>query len=78
MATLHLAKSAEADAMFARLTSFSFIAIFPFYNHTDEILKSVRKMKKLQKLFVKLCPEPDSTVLNDEIEEAHGTYTQLP
>ena len=72
MATLHLSKSAEADTMFGNLTSFSFVAIFPFYNHVDEILKSVRKMKKLQKLSLKLCPEPESTVLADEIEEAQG------
>jgi len=72
MATLHLTKSAEADAMFTKLTSFSFTAIFPFYNHVDEILKSVRKMKHLRTLCLKLCPEPESTVLADEIEDAKG------
>ena len=29
-------------------------------------------MHHLQRLFLKLIPEPDSTVLNDEIEEAKG------
>jgi hypothetical protein len=58
--------------MFAELEEFSFSAIFPFYNHVDEILKSVRKMKKLRILRTKLCPEPNSTVLNDEIEAAGG------
>lgn len=29
-------------------------------------------MHRLQSLFVKLIPEPDSTVLNDEIQEAKG------
>ena len=71
-ATLHLAKSVEADTMFANLTSFSFTAIFPFYNHLDEILMTVKKMKKLRKLSLKLCPEPESTVLDDEIAEAKG------
>lgn len=72
MATLHSTKSTEADLMFARLKSFSFTAIFPFYNHVDEILKSVRKMKHLRTLSLMLCPEPQSRVLEDEIEDAKG------
>lgn len=72
LATLHTRKLTTADSMFAELEEFNFVAIFPFYNHIDEILKSVRKMKKLRVLRTKLCPEPDSTVLNDEIEAAGG------
>ncbi|KIX05359.1 uncharacterized protein Z518_06231 [Rhinocladiella mackenziei CBS 650.93] len=72
LTALHFNNSAAGDAMFANLVSFDFIGIFPFYNHVDEILKCIRKMKKLQKLLIKLCPEPDSTVLHDEIESAGG------
>ena len=72
LAALHFNRSVAGDALFASLLSFDFIAIFPFYNHVDEILKCVRKMKRLTRLFVKLCPEPDSTVLHDEIEVTGG------
>ncbi|EXJ81736.1 hypothetical protein A1O1_07801 [Capronia coronata CBS 617.96] len=72
LTTLHVNNSTAGNAMFANLLSFEFIAIFPFYNHVDEILKCIRKMEKLQRLFIKLCPEPDSTVLRDEIEAAGG------
>jgi len=72
MATLHVHQSTEADAMYTNLTSFTFTAIFPTYNHVDEILKSVRKMTNLKFLHTKLCPEPQSSVLHDEITEAHG------
>jgi len=53
------------------LTEFSFIAIFPFYNHVDDILKCVRRMKSLETLFMKLCPEPESTILEDEMKAAN-------
>jgi len=72
ISSLHHGLSISGDAMFANLLTFSFIAIFPFCNHVDEVLKCVRKMKSLKKLFVKLCPGPESTVLHDEIEEAQG------
>lgn len=58
--------------MMEKLQTFSYIAIFPFYNHVDNVLKCVMKMKNLEKLFVKLCPEPGSTVLEDEIQAAKG------
>ena len=64
--------SAAGDTLFANLLSFHFIAIFPFYNHVDEVLKCIRKMLKLERLFVKLCPEPGSTAFHDEIELAGG------
>lgn len=72
LAALHFNNSAAGEAMFANLLRFEFIAIFPFYNHVDEILKCIRRMKRLEKLFIKLCPEPDSTVLHDEIVVAGG------
>lgn len=53
------------------LVEFSFIAIFPFYNHVDDILKCIRRMKRLKKLFMKLGPEPSSTILEDEIKAAN-------
>lgn len=72
LGTLHARKSTIADSMFAGLRSFTFTAIFPFYNHVHEILKSVRKMRRLQLLQMKICPEPHSTVLADEIDAAGG------
>lgn len=72
LGTIHARKSTVADSMFAELRTFTFTAIFPFYNHVDEILKSVRKMKRLRVLRTKLCPEPHSTVLRDEISAAGG------
>ncbi len=56
----------------SNLRSFSFVAIFPTYSHVEHALHLVKQMHHLQSLFLKLIPEPDSTVLNDEIEEAKG------
>ncbi|KIW22378.1 uncharacterized protein PV07_12268 [Cladophialophora immunda] len=72
LTALHSNNSAAGDVLFANLRSFDFVAIFPFYNHVDEVLKCVRKMRQLRRLFVKLCPEPSSTVFHDEIEMAGG------
>lgn len=72
LGTLHARKSTIADSMFAKLQSFTFTAIFPFFNHVDEILKSIRKMRCLKVLRMKICPEPHSTVLVDEIDAAGG------
>jgi len=72
LTALHFNNSTIADPLFTSLRSFSFIAIFPFYNHVDEILKSIRKMTNLESLSIKLCPDPDSTVFRDEIELNHG------
>ncbi|KIW62406.1 hypothetical protein PV04_10584 [Phialophora macrospora] len=72
LTALHFSSSAAGETLFANLLHFDFIAIFPFYNHVDEVLKCIRKMKRLQRLFVKLCPEPGSTAFNDEMEVAGG------
>ncbi|EHY60735.1 hypothetical protein ABEF92_007023 [Exophiala dermatitidis] len=72
LTALHFANSAEADMLFDNLLSFEYIAIFPFYNHVAEILMCIRKMLKLKRLMIKLCPEPGTTVLQDEIEQAGG------
>ncbi|KAK4936102.1 hypothetical protein LTR10_022946 [Elasticomyces elasticus] len=72
LTALHFNNSTIADSLFRSLRSFSFIAIFPFYNHVDEILKSIRKMTSLESLSIKLCPDPDSTVFRDEIELNNG------
>lgn len=56
------------------LESFTFVAIFPFYNHVDDVCSTVRRMKNLKHLSIKLCPDPDSTVLEDEIEQAKGHF----
>lgn len=54
------------------LREFSYIAVFPFYNHVDDILKSVRRMKNLEEFFIKMCPDPGSTVLDDAVKAAEG------
>lgn len=58
--------------MLQNLQEFSFTAVFPFYNHVDDILKCIRRMTNLERLFIKLCPEPGSTVLDDAVEAAAG------
>ena len=72
MSALNLTRSTDADAMFVNLSHFAYTAIFPFYNHVDEVLKSVRKMKNLKSFATKLCPEPDSNVVEDELADALG------
>lgn len=54
------------------LRHFSYTAIFPFYNHIETILHSVRAMCNLTHLTFKLCPEPESTVIDDELHAALG------
>jgi hypothetical protein len=69
---LHYNNSAAANELFASLLSFEFVAIFPFYNHVDEVLKCVRKMTRLLRLFIRLCPDVDSVAFRDEVELAGG------
>lgn len=54
------------------LTHFTYTAIFPFYNHIEIILHSVRAMPNLTHLAFKLCPEPESTIVDDELKLALG------
>ena len=56
------------------LSEFSFVAIFPFYNHVDQVLKCIRRMKNLKTLSIRLCPDPSSTVFDDEIRAAKGHF----
>ena len=56
----------------SNLRSFSLVSIFPIFGHVGKALDLVKQMHHLRVLFIKLIPEPDSTVLNDEIEEALG------
>lgn len=58
--------------MFENLRAFSYVSVFPFYNHVDDILKCVKRMRSLQNLFVKLCPEPGSAILEDAVQAAMG------
>lgn len=53
--------------LFESLQSFAYVAVFPFYNHTDEILKCVRRMGRLQRLSVKLCPAEGERLLEEEV-----------
>lgn len=58
--------------MLRNLRDFSFIAVFPYYNHVDDILKCIRRMRNLENLFIKLCPDPESTALDDAVKAAKG------
>jgi hypothetical protein len=60
------------STLLTNLTHFTYTAIFPFYNHIETILHSVRKMPNLTHLAFKLCPEPESTVIDDELALALG------
>jgi len=62
--------------MLQNLRDFSFVAVFPFYNHVDDILKCIRRMRNLESLFIKLCPEAGSTVLDDGLRAA-GSHIDL-
>ncbi|OAX79193.1 hypothetical protein ACJ72_06490 [Emergomyces africanus] len=50
----------------SRLTSFHYTAVFPFYNHTNLVLKVIRNMSNLRHLSFQLAPEPTSTIFEDE------------
>jgi hypothetical protein len=58
--------------MLAQLKKFTYTAIFPFYNHVDEVLKSIRKMWNLKHLRFRLCPDPGSSVIDDELADSKG------
>lgn len=58
--------------MFENLQMFSYTSVFPFYNHVDQILRCIMRMKRLRSLFMKLCPETLSTTLEDAIQAAKG------
>lgn len=55
-----------AGMLFNRLQSFTYIAIFPFYNHVDNILKHVRQMTKLKVLVTQLSTRADVDAISDE------------
>lgn len=61
----------DALELFANLQSFSYTAVFPFYNHVDEVLKLTRQMHGLKSLTMKLCPEPGSNVVDEETIGGH-------
>lgn len=65
-------KITAALNMIENLQVFSYTAIFPFYNRVGEIMNCVKRMKSLRKLYVKLCPEPGSSILEDAIQAAGG------
>ena len=50
----------------ARLTTFHYTAIFPFYNHTNLVLKLLRTMTSLRSFTIQLSPGPGSTILDEE------------
>lgn len=58
--------------LLSNLRHFTYTAIFPFYNHVETILHSVRTMANLTHLAFKLCPEPESSVIDDELKLALG------
>ena len=67
MNALLLRPSPGLGAMLAKLEKFTYTAIFPFYNHVEDVLKNVRKMTSLQHLRFRLCPDPESSVIDDRL-----------
>lgn len=58
--------------MLAKLETFTYTSIFPSYNHVDDVLKSIRKMLNLKRLGFRLCPDPGSSVIDDELADSGG------
>ncbi|KAK2741119.1 hypothetical protein FQN57_005720 [Myotisia sp. PD_48] len=52
----------------SRLTSFHYTAVFPFYNHTNLVLKVVRNMTNLRHLSFQLAPTPESDIFQKELQ----------
>jgi hypothetical protein len=67
-----LCPSPGLGVMLAKLEKFTYTAIFPFYNHVDDVLKNIRKMSSLQHLSFRLCPDPGSSVIDDELADSKG------
>ncbi len=72
MSAVLLCPSPGLTFMLSKLEKFTYTAIFPFYNHVDDVLKNIRKMSNLKHLRLRLCPEPRSSVIEDELMEAKG------
>lgn len=58
--------------MLSNLERFSYAGIFPFYNHVEDVLKNIRKMPNLKYLCFRLCPDPGSSVIEDELADSKG------
>ena len=58
--------------MLSKLERFTYTAIFPFYNHVEDVLKNIRKMPNLKHLSFRLCPDPGSSVIDDELADSKG------
>ncbi len=72
LSTVLLCPSSGLTCMLSKLEKFTYTAIFPFYNHVDDVLKNIRKMSNLKHLCLRLCPEPRSSVIDDELMDAKG------
>lgn len=53
------------------LTSLYYTAIFPFYTHTDDVLKYAKTIPSLEKLSLQLIPTLQSNMLDDPVRRAH-------
>ena len=72
MSAVLLCPSPGLTFMLSKLEKFTYTAIFPFYNHVDDVLKNIRKMSNLKHLRFRLCPDPRSSVIDDELMETKG------
>ncbi|KAI1939643.1 hypothetical protein LOZ66_002959 [Ophidiomyces ophidiicola] len=56
-----------------RLTSFHYTSIFPFYKHTNLVLRMIRDMANLRHLSVQLSPSPEdlTRVFNEDSNLGH-------
>lgn len=55
----------------SELERFTYTAIFPFYIHVEDVLKNIRKMANLKHLGFRLCPDPGSSVIDDELADSN-------
>ena len=55
-----------------RLTSVTYTAIFPFFNHVSSFLIFARHGPAITELAISLCSDPLSKVIEDELADAKG------
>lgn len=51
-----VASPPQTEQALAQLKSFTYTAVFPFFNHIDKVLKIIRKMIGMTHLTIRLCP----------------------
>ncbi|KAJ5239518.1 hypothetical protein N7468_004137, partial [Penicillium chermesinum] len=60
--------------MLRGLTSFSYTAVFPFYNHVKLVLDVLARMSNVKDFSIKLIPDEDNHVLEEEARGSLDLY----